>query len=543
VHHARETGDVDAVLRYAPEAARQAAAVGAHREAVGHYRAALPYAERLPAPVRAELLEGYSVECYLSGLSIEAVSARRSAVELREAAGDREKVGEALRWLSRLHWWDGNRPEAEAAGARAIEVLEAGEPGHQLAMAYSNRAQLDMLANRLDEALEWAGRAIELAERLDDRETLSHALTNIGSIRFLRGDEGGRDDLERGYEYAVAAGLEDHAARALCNLGTIGAETLQYRHALADLDRGLAFAQARELSGYVQHILGHRARVRLDQGDWDGAVHDARTALAEEVHGGARVVDGLVPLGLVQARRGDPAAATTLDEAAERGYATVELQWTAPVAAARAEHAWLQGEDDRAVAEAARVLDQVVAAEHLWFSGEITFWMRLAGARPPTPSKVAEPYRLMLIGDWRAGAEAWRELGCPYQRALALALGDDEEAQLEALALLDGLGARPTARRLRRELRRRGKLRLPRGPNVATTANPAGLTGRQVEVLGLLVEGLSDAEIAARLSLSVRTVGHHVSAVLGKLGVGSRREAAAAATQLGLGDTVRQPGN
>jgi hypothetical protein len=102
------------------EAARQAAAVAAHREAVGHYRAVLPLAGRLPAAVRAELLEAYSVECYLAGLSAEAVSARRAAVELWEAAGDRERVGEGLRWLSRLHWWDGSRREAEAAAARAI---------------------------------------------------------------------------------------------------------------------------------------------------------------------------------------------------------------------------------------------------------------------------------------------------------------------------------------------------------------------------------------------------------------------------------------
>jgi hypothetical protein len=124
VHHAREAGHIEAVLRYGPEAARQAAGVAAHREAVGHYRVVLAHAERIPPPVRVELLEGYSVEAYLSGLSGEAVSARQPAVDLREAASDRERLGETLRWLSRLHWWDGNRPEAEAVAGRAIAVLE-----------------------------------------------------------------------------------------------------------------------------------------------------------------------------------------------------------------------------------------------------------------------------------------------------------------------------------------------------------------------------------------------------------------------------------
>ena len=544
VHHAREAGEVEAVLRWAPVAARQAAAVAAHREAVGHYQAVLAHADRLPPEVRAGLLEGYSVECYLSGLSGEAVSARRVALELREAAGDREKVGEGLRWLSRLHWWDGNRQAAEAAAARAIAVLETLPPGHQLAMAYSKQAQLDMLAYRAEVAMGWAGRAIELARRLDDQETLSDALANIGSARLLRGDLGGRVELENGFEVAVAAGLEDHAARALVNLATITAEMRDYRHALPDLDRALAFVQAHELTGYAQHVLGHRARVRLDQGDWAGAERDAQAGLAERVQGGVTVVDALVLLGLLQARRGDPDAAATLQEATERAFATSDLQWIAPVAAARAEYAWLHGDDRQAAEEAARVLEQAVRADHPWFAGELAFWLRLAGAPVRPPAVMAEPHRLLLAGDWRAAVDAWQALGCPYQQALALSCGDQDEALLEALALLDGLGASQTAQRLRRQLRRRGHLRVPRGPIRATAANPAGLTSRQLEVLGLLAEGLTDAEIAARLSLSTKTVSHHVSAVLAKLEVGSRHRAVAAARRLGIAPAKDgQPGD
>jgi len=306
---------------------------------------------------------------------------------------------------------------------------------------------------------------------------------------------------------------------------------LDYRHARQDLDRALAFVQAHELAGYAQHLLGYRARVRLDRGDWAGAEQDARAALDEPAEGGPRVVDALVPLGLLQARRGDPEAAATLQEATESAFAT-ELQWIAQVAAARAELAWLAGDDRRAAEEAASVLEQAVQAAHPWFAGELALWLRLAGAPVWAPAVMAEPYRLLLAGDWRAAADAWQALGCPYQQALALACGDQDEALLEALALLDGLGARQTALRLRRQLRQHGHRRVPRGPNRATAANPAGLTGRQVEVLGLLAEGLTDAEIAARLSLSAKTVSHHVSALLAKLGVTSRRQAAAAARRL-----------
>src|SRR4029453_10936192 len=237
---------------------------------------------------------------YLSGWWRDGVTAGEAAAARREAAGDQERLGETLRWLSRLSWWDGSRRAAEAAAARAIAVLEPLPPGHQLAMAYSNQAQLDMLANRIEAAMGWAARAIELARRLDDQETLTHALTNIGPARRRNGDPGGRAELEEAFQVAVAAGLADHAARAVGNLATISAEIRDDHHARQDLDRALAFVQAQELSGWVQHVLGHRARVRLDQGDWAGAEQDARAGLAEPVKGGARGGGGLGAPGLLQ---------------------------------------------------------------------------------------------------------------------------------------------------------------------------------------------------------------------------------------------------
>ena len=301
-----------------------------------------------------------------------------------------------------------------------------------------------------------------------------------------------------------------------------------------DFERAIAFAKANDLTGYVTHLLGNRALLRLTRGDWDGAERDAREALAERALTAIRMVEALVALGLLQTRRGDPEAAATLQEATERALATTELQWTVPVAAARAEYAWLHGDDapgrrgGRGHLRAGRAGRRILAgrgAGHVAAAGR--------GA-PREPVAVAEPYRLLLAGDWRASADAWRELGRPYHRALALGCGDRDEALLEALSLLDGLGARQTAQRLRRQLRQRGNLHVPRGPTRATAANPAGLTGRQVEVLGLLAQGLSNPEIAARLSLSAKTVEHHVSALLAKLGAGSRREATAAARRLGI---------
>ena len=147
-------------------------------------------------------------------------------------------------------------------------------------------------------------------------------------------------------------------------------------------------------------------------------------------------------------------------------------------------------------------------------------------ATTPLPELTAEPFRLMIDGDWAAAAAEWERRGATYLRAEALAAGD-EAAAGEALRILDGLGATRAAEFHRAEMRKRGISRVPRGPRRTTVANSAGLTPRQVDVLALLVEGLSNAEIATRLTLSAKTVDHHVQAVLRKLGVASRGQAAA----------------
>jgi len=166
---------------------------------------------------------------------------------------------------------------------------------------------------------------------------------------------------------------------------------------------------------------------------------------------------------------------------------------------------------------------------------EFEYWLAAAGA--PVESFSTEfdsPYLLLAAGDWREAAAVWQRAGCPYESALAVAGSADTEALLAALPTLDALGAEPLARRLRHRLRGLGVARVPRGRRPATRESPAGLTGRQADVVRLLAAGLTNAEIAARLVLSVRTVDSHVAAVLDKLGARTRREAVARADAIGL---------
>ena len=155
------------------------------------------------------------------------------------------------------------------------------------------------------------------------------------------------------------------------------------------------------------------------------------------------------------------------------------------------------------------------------------------GAVDEIPEGSAEPFRLLGDGEWRKAADFWLERGILYKGAVALSLGTDE-SRIEALEVLDELGAMPLASRIRSELQKAGVQGVPRGPTRATQESPLGLTPRQSEVLELLGDSLSNIEIADRLFVSNRTVDHHVSAILGKLSAASRSEAVATARKAGL---------
>ena len=200
---------------------------------------------------------------------------------------------------------------------------------------------------------------------------------------------------------------------------------------------------------------------------------------------------------------------------------------------ARAEAAWLEGDLARARPEAERGLATVLRLPiDAWWRGEAAFWAWKAGALHPVPEGSAAPWALHVEGRYLAAAQAWRRLGCPYHEALALSDSTSEGDLRASLELCQSLGAEQLARGVASRLRRLGARNVPRGPRAQTRANPAGLTTRELEVLELLGEGLRNSEIAARLVVSVKTVGNHVSAILRKLGVPNRAAAAAMAAQL-----------
>jgi DNA-binding CsgD family transcriptional regulator len=212
------------------------------------------------------------------------------------------------------------------------------------------------------------------------------------------------------------------------------------------------------------------------------------------------------------------------------------VQRTGPTAIALAEYVWIGGKLDETIFPRFReVLADCIQRDSPWIAGELAFWLHLIGEVDQLPDAAPEPYRLSAAGDWRAAASYWEERGIPYDRAVALSFGSNE-ARLEAVSIFDDLGATAVAARLRAELVEAGIGGVPRGPTKATRENAFGLTPRQMDVLGHLANGLTNAEIADLLFVSTRTVDHHVSAILDKMGVSSRSEAVSVAGEAGLWD-------
>jgi len=532
-HHAEAAGDAGAVLRFAPAAAARASVLGAHREASAQYARALRVAERLAPPAHADLIQRYSYECFLTERFESAAGELRRALAFHRALGDRPREGDALRMLSRVHWCTGRIADAAEAGRQAVALLEQLPPGHELAMAYSNMASICMNAEDAEGTARWGRLALELAERLGDTEVIVHSLNNLGTIEFLSGVSGGREKLERSFTLARDGGFDEHAGRALIHLawGFMRTRTFSAPERIED---GIEFCNERGLEAWRIYLIAYRARMELDQGRWDEARRSATHVLNHHRDAQLLRILGLVVLGLLRARSGEGGHWALLDEARALAVAgsREELQRMAPVALARAEAAWLEGRLDAVLRETEDVAERAFAVGDPWVAGECAFWRWRAGRTDPGPLRAAEPYALQTAGLWKAAADRWTQIGCPYEAALALADGDEEDALRQGLQILQGLGARPAAALIARRLRQMGIRGLPRGPRASTRDNPVGLTARESEVLALLRQGRGNADIAHQLFLSGKTVEHHVSSILRKLGVRTRMEAIAEAARL-----------
>jgi tetratricopeptide (TPR) repeat protein len=439
VHHARCAGDSAAVYQYAPVAGARAAAVGAHREAAAHFAAALAMTGQGSESSRAELLERHAYECYLTSHIPAAIESQERALAIRRTSPNDLAIGRALRLLSRFFWYSGNRERAEANAGQAVDLLERHGESAELAMAYSNRSQLAMLAGDTETAMTFGEKALQLAQALGQPEIESHALNNIGSLRLNADDRRGEESLLRALQIALDHDFHEHVARAYVNLGSSGTVNHDLT-ARRYLEQGLAYCEQRDLDSWSTYLRVFLARFSLDRGVWDEAAERASALLRETISAAIVRIPALVIVGLVRTRRGDPGASEALDEALALALPTGELQRIGPVATARAEAAWYSNDSAAVLHETERGLRYGDFSRGPWFVGELLFWRSQATAVSAEDSRCPEPFRLALKQRWLEAAEAFRAHEMPYQEALML-LRTGRSGVKRARIILQRLGA------------------------------------------------------------------------------------------------------
>ncbi|MGH1470316.1 MAG: helix-turn-helix transcriptional regulator [Cellvibrionaceae bacterium] len=536
VHHAAGAFDSAQVLEIAPIAAKTAASLGAHSESAAHLATALRFVNDAEPELAAQLYENWAYEAGLAlRIDDEVLEARRHAISLWRALKRPEKVGENLRWLSRLHWYRGEASQATHYADEAIRVLESTPTSAEHGMAYSLRSQFHMLNDRMEEAIFWGEKALSLAEEYDNVDVKIHALNNVGTSKIFRNNAEGIAELEESLSLALEEGLHEHAARVYTNLAEYAVDFRNFELAEKILSEGIAFDNQHDLYAWTYYLLGRLASLRLEQ----GRLRDAETITSGVLKSDRLTLIMSLPalsiLAKTQMRLGHESAINNIDKALTDALATDELQYIIPIRLTLLEYAWLDNKKHLAKEQLQYLNEVGVNGMHYWSVGEAAIWAH----RFHFPmnqeffSDLPAPYAKEIEGDFKTASRLWSELGMPYSAAIALMNTQDkmniQSALVEAQEILENIEATKAVLKIRNIASDLGILndlpRTRRGPYRAARNHPLGLTKREQQILKLITKGASNKDIAQTLSRSQRTVEHHVSSILTKLNSNTRMEA------------------
>lgn len=532
-HHAVGAGDVGRTLRYAPRAAQDATRAGSHSEAVAFLTLALG---RLvgDSVERAELLAQLSDEQYMVSRLADARESARAALEIRERLGDPDGIAQAHDRRAIIEYYSARRRDAEE---QADLAAEAGAGPAAVASAQATRAYLAYRRQDVDAARTIAAAARPLVDQADAATDAARRRFEIteAATDLLEGGVASRARLLLQAAAALQVSLDEIGTTAYSNLSALDIEHRRLAEAEAVLAESIPVTIARDIPICNQWQTGMRSRLHFLRGRWTASGEDASAVL--DGHGAPlAIIWPHVLSALVTLRQGGDAA--TIDRHLELAWRHArelgEAQLLLAVLSAYAERAWHTGDRHPVLDEAAAM---VAGADgkpgNAWAIGDLLVWLQRIG-ESLSATQIAEPYRLELAGRHADAVTAWLAIGAPFDAALAGVHDDSPEAALTALSALQQLDVEATALRARAMLLERGIRSVPALARRTTRSNPAGLTNRQLDVARLVAQGLTNSELAERLYISPKTADHHVSAVLGKLGLRSRRDVVRSARELGL---------
>ena len=528
--HGEGAGRTDLVLWYGSRAGRRASELWAHREAAAQYGRALRAASDSDIRTRAELSDALAHELALLDRWEESAKMRTAALQLWREAQDPGRQSRSMREFSKAMWRLCRGPECIQAAEAALALAEPLGQGLELAQAYESLAYRRMRKGRHSEAIALARQARKIAEQFGLSDVMSDALVAEAYVVRVMGGNW-TVPMQAALEAALSGDHEEQAGRVFALMYLMYSTDLRHGEGEQCYTQAVAYCEEHDIGTFAVCLQGERTAYLEKIGRWDECVSLAHALLYRYTLSPWNRLKPLCSMAKVMARRGQQGCWPYLDEAIESAMRLGEPDWIVPVGMARTEAYWLEGHLDAAISELGRVRDVAAGlpvAQRAW----VALWnRRLTGI---TDVIDLEPFASQLAGNAPHAAELWDRLGYGYEAALALLDTKDEALLRESLTRLTDLGAVAAARLVRRTMRELGIRSIPAGARIAARTHPRGLTKREQEILELLSEGQSNEEISATLFISVRTVEHHVSAILSKLGASTRKGATKEARRLGL---------
>jgi DNA-binding CsgD family transcriptional regulator len=511
---------------------------------------------------------------------------------------DDDPIGATLVYerLGRYLWMAGREEDALPVYRRAVELMPADPPSEALALVLAAEGQALMLSDHTSESNERCQEALAIARTVGAGAVEAHVLNTMSGNLSAVG-ETDRAVAAAGQARAIARRLHltEELHRSYVNGSAALHQAGRVEESIAMALDGIRSASEFGFECRWGDVLRAEVADRLlHVGRW-GEAEQLLEEVIDRSPTGVTAGMAYISVGYLRAELGElDAAARALAQADGQTSRALGSMTLGPAGAARASLELWAGRPETAAAVVSDCLERMGEREHVFLTArlyeagacacadlaarspadEVTvrrqsaaarallerldgLIARLSGAVPPLvrasrAACAAHASRIGGVGDpvlWADARRRWEACQDPYQAAHAswreaealLASGGDRAAAealiRDAHAVADELGARPLREELE-ALARRARIELVQAAPLEPAANSIlerlELTPREIEVLGLLADGLTNREIGAQLFISNKTASVHVSRILTKLSVPNRVAAAAAAHRIGL---------
>ncbi|CAN5653590.1 hypothetical protein BH11BAC5_BH11BAC5_33770 [soil metagenome] len=347
VHYAKNANENNLVVKYAPLAAKQAAAVGAHIEAARLFLSAIEYYQGNDNDTFIQFYESYSYQCFLTNQLKDAIIYAEKSLKLLKEKRDVGKISSCMHLLSWYWWFEGNGTTAEFYATQAIELLADQPSSITTAMAFAHLGRLKMLSDQQEECLFWSEKAKLLAEEAGNEAVLCYVLNSMGAMRSknLSTKKNGLDMLHQSLEIALKNNDEENIGHAWANLGVDVVVMKDFQVAKKILDEGIQFCEERDLGLGVKYLLTYQTRLALDTGNCKEALSSANSFIKAENWPPVSKIGALVVVATVRMRCGADDVVPLLTEAKDKAFETLEPQRMLPVMSAMLEYEWITGKE------------------------------------------------------------------------------------------------------------------------------------------------------------------------------------------------------